>query len=70
MIPNWLPGLWRRKSTIIAAFSIGAIISHLLLRFVFQATPETCRIPLLATLLLGGLPMLYDLKPQTWNWWK
>ena len=55
------PGLWQRKSTVIAAFSIVAILSYLLLRFGFQATPETYRIPLLATLILGGLPMLYDL---------
>jgi len=54
-------GLWQRKSTIIAAFSIVAIISYLSLHFGFHATPETCRIPLLATLILGGLPMLYDL---------
>jgi cation transport ATPase len=54
-------GFWQRKSTIIAAFSIVAIASYLSLRFGFHATPETCRIPLLATLILGGLPMLYDL---------
>ena len=62
---GWLAGsvtrIWQRKSAVIAAFSIVAIISYLLLRFGFHATPETCRIPLLATLILGGLPMLYDL---------
>jgi heavy metal translocating P-type ATPase len=54
-------GLWQRKSAVIAAFSIVAIISYLLLRFGFHATSEICRIPLLAALVLGGLPMLYDL---------
>ena len=63
--PGWLAGavakVWQRKSTVIAAFSIVAIITYLLLHFAFHGTPETCRIPLLATLILGGLPMLYDL---------
>ena len=54
-------GFWRRKTTVIAALSIMAILLHLALRFGFHATPRACRIPLLATLALGGLPLLYDL---------
>ncbi len=54
-------GLWHRKTTIIAAFSIAAILVHLVLRFGFRTTPGTYHIPLLATLVLGGLPLLYDL---------
>jgi len=38
-----------------------AILSHLTLRFGFRTPPEVHRIPLLATLLLGGLPLIYDL---------
>jgi hypothetical protein len=53
--------LWQRKTTIIAAFSILAILVHLALRFVFGTTPATYQTPLLATLVLGGLPLLYDL---------
>ncbi len=53
--------LWRRKTTIIAAFSIAAILVHLVLRFGFHTTPGTYQIPLLATLIFGGLPLLYDL---------
>ena len=34
---------------------------HLVLRFGFHTTPGTYQIPLLATLVLGGLPLLYDL---------
>ena len=56
-----LASVWRRKSTVIAALSIVGIVSHLVLRFGFHTTPEHYRIPLLATLVLGGLPMLYDL---------
>jgi heavy metal translocating P-type ATPase len=55
------PGLWHRKTTMIAAFSIAAILLHLVLRFGFHSTPSTCQFPLLATLVLGGLPLLYGL---------
>jgi len=53
--------LWRRKTTIIAALSIVAILAHLLLRFGFHSTPEIYHLPLLAILVLGGLPLLYEL---------
>ncbi len=52
---------WQRKSTFIAALSLAGIALHLVLRFGFHATAGACQIPLLATLVLGGLPMLYDL---------
>jgi heavy metal translocating P-type ATPase len=54
-------GLLHRKTTVIAALSIAAILLHLVLRFGFHATPRTNQTPLLATLVLGGLPLLYDL---------
>jgi len=46
---------------VIAAFSVAAILAHLVFRFGFRTTAETYRIPLLATLVLGGLPLLYEL---------
>ncbi|MCX5658182.1 MAG: HAD-IC family P-type ATPase, partial [Planctomycetota bacterium] len=60
---SWLSpaGLWRRKSTVIAAVSIAAIVAHLLLRFAFHQPSNIAHIPLFATLALGGLPLLYDL---------
>ena len=54
-------GLWLRKTTVIAALSITAIVLHLVLRFDFRMTAGTYQIPLLVTLALGGLPLLYDL---------
>ena len=54
-------GLWQRKTTVIAVLSIVAILLHSVLRFGFHATPGTYQIPLLATLALGGLPLLSDL---------
>lgn len=47
-------GAWHRKSTVIAALSLVAITSHLVLRAGFHAPPGTSVIPLLATLSLGG----------------
>ncbi len=61
MSGNSLSGLWQKRSTIIAVFSIIAIIIHLSLRFGFQAKSDDYQIPLLATLVLGGLPLLYNL---------
>ena len=54
-------GLWHRKTTVIAALSIAAIVVHVVFRFGFHTTPGTYQIPLLAVLALGGLPLLYDL---------
>ena len=58
---NSLSALWHNKSTIIATISIVAIVLHLVLRFGFHTTPGTYQISLMATLILGGLPLLYDL---------
>ena len=55
------PELWRRKSAIIAGLSLFGIGVHLALRFFTQVGPDLFRIPLLATLVIGGLPMLYEL---------
>jgi heavy metal translocating P-type ATPase len=54
-------GLWYRKTTVIAALSIVAIVVHVVFRFGFHTNPGTAQIPLLAVLALGGLPLLYDL---------
>jgi heavy metal translocating P-type ATPase len=54
-------GLWRRKTAVIAALAVAGIIFHLVLRFGFRTTPHVYQMPLLITLVLGGLPLLYDL---------
>lgn len=61
--PGWYSParLWQRKPAIIAALAIVGIATHLTLRFAFHAGPATYRLPLLVTLLIGGLPMLYEL---------
>jgi heavy metal translocating P-type ATPase len=61
--PPWYTpsGLWQRKTTVIAALSIAGIFLNLVMRFGFGAPPAVYQIPLLATLTVGGLPLLYDL---------
>ena len=61
--PRWLSPsrLWRRKTLIIAALSIIAICLHLLLRYGFRTGPEAYQAPLMVTIALGGLPLLYEL---------
>jgi heavy metal translocating P-type ATPase len=64
---NLPSGLWHRKTTVIAALSMAGILLHLVLRFGFHTTPGTYQIPLLATLGLGGVPLLYDLLRKLLN---
>ncbi len=59
--PHGLSRLWQRRSAVIAALSLAGILTHLAFRFLAQATPEIQRLPLLAVLVIGGLPMLYEL---------
>ncbi len=56
-----MAGIWRRKNTVIAAFSVAAIILHLILRFGFRTSPGVFQIPLLAALVLGGTPLICEL---------
>jgi magnesium-transporting ATPase (P-type) len=59
--PSLLSVLWQRKSTLIAVLALTAIITYLVLHFGLGAKTSTQNLPLLITLVLGGLPMLYDL---------
>jgi len=56
-----LTAIWRRKTTVIAALCVLAILVHLMLRFALQVSPAAYQLPLLATLALGGIPLLYEL---------
>lgn len=56
-----MAALWHRKTTFIAVFAAGAILVHVILRFGFHAAPRAFQFPLLATLALGGFPLVYDL---------
>ena len=56
-----LSGLWQRKTAVIAVLSVAGIILHLVLRYGYGAAEDVYCIPLLVTLVVGGLPLLYDL---------
>jgi len=58
---DFLSALRHRKSLVIAGLAIAAIVLHLVLRFGLKTAAETYRIPLLAILFLGGLPLIHDL---------
>jgi len=51
--------IWSRRTSIIASFSVAAILLHLILRFGLHTLGA--EIPLLATLALGGTPLVYEL---------
>lgn len=55
------PGFWQHKTAFITIFSILAIFLHLLLRYGYHTAPGLYQGPLLATLVLGGVPLLHDL---------
>ncbi|MEO7714930.1 MAG: heavy metal translocating P-type ATPase [Capsulimonas sp.] len=52
---------WRRRTTAIAAVAVVAIAAYLLLQFAFHTNPSTSQIPLLAALVLGGAPLVFEL---------
>jgi heavy metal translocating P-type ATPase len=53
--------LHRRRTSVIAVFAAVAILVHLVLRFALRTPPGIYQIPLLATLVFGGVPLLYEL---------
>lgn len=53
--------LHRRRTTVIALFAAAAIVVHLALRFALHTPPGVYQIPLLATFVFGGIPLVYEL---------
>ncbi len=53
--------LWRSRETLIALFTIVMIAAHLVLRFGVGSTEMAWNVPLLCTLSLGGIPLVWDL---------
>jgi heavy metal translocating P-type ATPase len=52
---------WRLRTSAIAVFAAVAILVYLLMRFGVRTSADASQIPLLAALVLGGIPLLYDL---------
>ena len=53
--------VWRLRTSVIAVFAAAAILAYLLMRFGVRTSADASQIPLLAALVLGGMPLLYDL---------
>src|SRR6266511_2879643 len=53
--------LHRRRTSVIAVFAAAAILAHLVLRFALRTPPGISQIPLLAKLVFGGVPLVYEL---------
>jgi heavy metal translocating P-type ATPase len=53
--------LHRRRTSVIAVFAATAILVHLVLRFAMHTSPRIYQIPLLAALVFGGIPLVYEL---------
>jgi heavy metal translocating P-type ATPase len=53
--------MWNRRHSLIAIFSVAAIVLHLILRFVLHAREGVYELPLLATLTVGGMPLVFEL---------
>jgi heavy metal translocating P-type ATPase len=53
--------LHRRRTSVIALFAAAAILVHLVLRFALRTPPGIYQIPLLATLIFGGFPLVVEL---------
>ncbi len=54
------------RETLIAAFTLLAILLHLALRYALHCPPLHSNLPLFAALLIGGIPMVWALVKKLW----
>lgn len=57
----WWVGLWERRQRVIAVIACLGIATHLVLRFGLDVDQRSRQMPLIATLLLGGIPLVIEL---------
>jgi len=60
------PALLARKNAVIAIFALLAIVAYLLLRFAI-GLPQVAQWPLLAALIVGGVPLVGELVVHVWR---
>jgi heavy metal translocating P-type ATPase len=53
-----------RRHLVVAALALAAIVAHLVLRFVCQAAPPVHELPLIAALVVGGVPLVWNILRQ------
>jgi len=55
------------QETLIAAFTLLAIALHLIFRYALRVPPLQTNLPLFAALLIGGIPMVWELAKKLWK---
>ena len=55
------------KETLIAAFTLLAIILHVVLKYLLHLPSLQANLPLFAALLIGGIPMVWELAKKLWK---
>jgi heavy metal translocating P-type ATPase len=61
------PGFVPSKETYIAGFTLAAILLHLVLKFAARFPSQTSNLPLFAALVIGGVPMVWELLKKLWK---
>ena len=59
--------LWRHRTLIIAILAIAAIAMHLVLRFAIHSSAAAANIPLFATFVFSGTPLIFELLGKLWK---
>jgi heavy metal translocating P-type ATPase len=67
MAASTKPGFAPSKETLIAGFTLVAIVLHVVLKYALHLPARTCNLPLFIALLLGGVPMVWVLLKKLWN---
>jgi len=55
------------KETLIAGFTLVAIALHLVLKYALHVPPLRANLPLFAALVIGGIPMVWELLKKLWR---
>lgn len=55
------------KETLIAGFTLVAILLHLVLKYLLRRSSLQANLPLFAALVTGGIPMLWELLKKLWQ---
>jgi heavy metal translocating P-type ATPase len=61
------PGFAPSKETLIAGFTLVAITLHIVLKYALHFPAFTSRVPLFAALVIGGIPMTWELLKKLWK---
>jgi len=67
MTPPGKLGFAPTKETYIAALSFAATLLHLLLKYFFHLSSSRANLPLFVALLIGGLPLVWELLKKLFN---